>query len=270
MAETILGLMPGAAVMVIDTDRRVVVMRGAVYERHGHDTSNAVGRDLRDVIPAAAWARLGEHWNAALAGESRTLDDESTDAKGDYWLHFAPVRPQAEPVGAMMVAQDITDRVRGREQTPPAPDAAGARSARSARSRSGAGGSTELFDEAARVLHETLASDLIMVLETTPEGEIIVRASAGEAAPRPPGPSPELRRSVDRLREAGETLLTSDLAAETQFRAPGLAAAGMRQPGGRSDRQGRDGVRRARGLQPPARPRSPRTTSPSWSRSPTC
>ncbi len=226
MAETILGLIPGAAVMVIDTDRRVVVMRGAPFERHGHDASNAVGRDLRDVIPAAAWARLGEHWDAALAGESRALDDESTDAQGVYWLHFAPVRSPAGPLGAMMIAQDITDRVRVRDQIRQRLTQQGSVSALGSLALRGRR-VEELFDEAARVLHESLASDLIMVLETTPEGEIMVRASAGEAPPRPPEPSPELRRSVIGLREAGETLLTSDLAAETRFRSPGLAAEGI-------------------------------------------
>ena len=62
--------------MVVDADHRVVVMQGAAYARHGHDPAAAIGRDLRDVIPAAAWARLGEHWDAALAGASRTLDFE--------------------------------------------------------------------------------------------------------------------------------------------------------------------------------------------------
>src|SRR6185436_6306668 len=116
LAETILGLMPDAAVMVVDRERRVVVMRGAAYERHGHDSAHAIGRDLHDVIPAAAWARLGGHWAAALAGESRTLDFESVDLRHVYWLHFAPAGPAAHPLGAVMVAQDITDRVRVRDQ----------------------------------------------------------------------------------------------------------------------------------------------------------
>jgi PAS domain S-box-containing protein len=85
----------------------------------------------------------------------------------------------------------------------------------------------ELFDQAARVIHETLASDVSMVLETTADGGISIRASAGEAAPQPPEPSPDLRRSIGRMRAAGETLLTSDLSSETHFHAPGLAAAGM-------------------------------------------
>ena len=225
-ADSILGLMPGAAVMVVDPDRRVVVMQGAAYEHHGYDAGAAIGRDLHDVIPAAAWAQLGEHWDAALAGEPRTLDAESVDGRGVYWLHFAPLGPVGRPIGAVMVAQDITDRVRVRDQIrhrlaqQALVSALGSLALRSRRV-------TELFDEAARVLHETLASDLIMIVETTVEGEITIRASAGEPPPQPPEPSPELRRSVIRLREVGETLLTPDLGTETSFRSPGLAAEGF-------------------------------------------
>jgi PAS domain S-box-containing protein len=226
LAETILGLMPGASVMVVDPDRRVVVMQGAAYERHGHDARAAIGRDLHDVIPAAAWAQVGEHWGAALAGESRTLDAESADGLGVYWLHFAPLGPVERPIGAVMVAQDITDRVRVRDQIRHRLTQQALVSALGSFALRGHG-VTELFDEAARVLNETLASDLIMVVETTAEGEIMVRASAGEPPPQPPEPSPELRRSVSRLREVGETLLTPDLGTETRFRSPGLAAEGF-------------------------------------------
>jgi PAS domain S-box-containing protein len=178
------------------------------------------------VIPAAAWARLGEHWDAALAGESRTLDFESVDGESVYWLHFAPAGPVERPIGAVMVAQDITDRVRVRDQARHRLMQQAAVSGLGSLALRGRPVS-ELFDEAARVLHETLASDVIMVVETTTEGEITVRASAGEPPPRPPEPSPELRESVLRLREAGETLLTPDLATETSFRSPGLAAEGF-------------------------------------------
>ena len=170
--------------------------------------------------------QVEEHWGAALAGESRTFDAETVDGQGVYWLHFAPLGPVTRPIGAVMVAQDITDRVRGRDQIrhrlaqQALVSALGSHALRGLRD-------TELFDEAARVLHETLASDLIMVVETTAEGEITIRASAGEAPPQPPEPTPGLRRSVTRLREVGETLLTPDLGIETSFSSPGLAAEGF-------------------------------------------
>jgi PAS domain S-box-containing protein len=226
VAEAVLDLLPDSGMIVIDRGLRIVLMRGPVYERHGYDVASAVGRDLHDVIPAAAWVRLGEHWLAALAGESCTVDTESVDGEGDYWLHFAPLRSKAGAVGAIMIAQDITERVRVREQIDHRLIQQAAVSTLGSLALEGRP-LVELFDEAARVLHETLASDVIMVLETTADGGISVRASAGEVAPAPPEPSPDLQRSIGHMREAGETLLTSDLSSETQFQAPGLEAEGM-------------------------------------------
>jgi PAS domain S-box-containing protein len=226
VAETILGLMPETGVTVVDNDLRVVVMRGTVNADNGDDVAPAVGRYLHDVIPATAWARLSEHWCAALAGETRTLDTESVEGEGDYWLHFAPLSTQAGPVGAIMVAQDITDRVRVRELIQHRLTEQGAVSSLGSLALRGLP-LPELFDAAARVLNDALESDVVMVLETREDGGISVRASAGEAPPRPPEPSPHLRQSIGRMRDVGETLLSPDLSAETSFRAPGLEAEGM-------------------------------------------
>jgi len=226
LAQTILALLPDSGIIAIDSDRRVVVMQGPILERHGYHAATAVGRDLHDVIPAKAWARLGGHWTRALAGGACALDTRSTDGGGDYWLHFSPLRTADGLGGAIMVAQDITDRVRGRDETAHRLTQQADVSALGSLALRGRP-LAELFDEAARVLHETLASDMIMVLETTVDGGISVRASAGEVAPQPPEPSANLRRSIGLMRDGGETLLSSDLRSETSFRAPGLEAAGM-------------------------------------------
>ena len=159
LAETILALMPEASVMVIDTEMRLVAMRGRVYERHGYDSRAAVGRDLHDIIPATASGALGAYWRSALAGESRTTDMTSADGQNEYWLHFAPLTTAAGPIGAIVIAQDITDRVLGREEL--------RRRLAQQAAVSTLGSLTlrdrpvdELLDEAARALHETLASDL--------------------------------------------------------------------------------------------------------------
>jgi PAS domain S-box-containing protein len=226
VVDAVLELMPDSGITVLDNELRIVLMRGPVYERHNQDLSRAVGRDIHDVIPAVSWAQVGEHWRAALAGERRTLDGESADGEADYWLHFAPLRTDDGVVGAIMIAQDITERVRVREHTDQrlvqqaAVSALGSLALR-------AQTLAELFDAAAQVLHAALGSDVAMVLETSEDGGISIRASAGEAPPQPPAPSPHLRRSIGDMRQAGRTLLTSDLASETSFRAPGLAAEGM-------------------------------------------
>ena len=227
LAETILALMPEASVLIVDSRMRIVTMRGPSYERHGYDSRSAVGRDLPDIMPAQVWERVEAHWRAALAGQSRTTDMQSADGQGEYWLHFAPLSTSAGPVGAIVIAQDITDRVLGRDEL---------RRRLAQQAAVSALGSLTLRDmpvdallgEAARVLHETLASDLIMVLETTADGDISVRASTGEKSPAPPPvPSADVRRTVGHMRAASETLFSTDLSTETAFDAPGLKGEGM-------------------------------------------
>ena len=116
VADTILGLMPDTGVMIVDLEMRIVLMRGGVYERHGYDAESAVGRYLRDVVPPATLARLTAHWSAALAGETLAVDLESSDGQADYWVHFGPLRTEAGVVGAIMVSQDISERIRVREE----------------------------------------------------------------------------------------------------------------------------------------------------------
>ena len=225
VAQTILALMPDSGVMVIDTDMRVVLMQGPVFGRHGYDPSSTIGRNLHDVIPASAWDRLGRHWGAALTGVSHTVDSESSDGHRDYWLHFSPLQTKAGVVGAILIAQDISDRVLGREDMAHRLTQQAAVSSLGSLALQGKN-LPELFEAAARVLHGALASDVVMVLETSLDGSISVRASAGEAPPSPPEPSPHVRRKIGDMREAGETLLTRGLA-ETTSRAPGLAGEGM-------------------------------------------
>ncbi|MEA2312798.1 MAG: hypothetical protein QOE28_2766 [Solirubrobacteraceae bacterium] len=228
LAETILGLMPDTAVMVLDRDLRIVLMEGDVYARHGYDVKLFVGRDVRDVIPAPAWARLGEHWIAAVAGKPFTLDWPSADERRDYWLHFAPLRTKAgELVGAISVAHDITDRVRARERVEHRLTQQEAVSALGSLAL-GSVPIDELLDQAARALHEGVAADLTLVLEYRAGRGLAVAASAGEAAPpAPEGVSAEPRHSVGLLRDAGETLLSHDLGSDN-LGATGMEAMGMR------------------------------------------
>ena len=218
LAETILALMPDTGILVIDTDMRFVLVEGGVFARHGYDTKTFVGRDIREVIPAAAWSRLGELWIGALAGEPSELDWESVDTKREYWLHFVPLRTRADRVvGALGLAQDITERVRARAQVLHRLTLQGAVSSLGSMAL-GSVALDDLLPLAARVVHDGLGTDLIVVLEHTAEGAV-VRASAGEADP----PSP------DELRfDGGETFLSHDLRSEARFQAPGLEAAGMR------------------------------------------
>ena len=242
LAETILALMPDTGILVIDTDMRFVLVEGGVYARHGYDTKTFVGRDIREVIPAAAWSRLGELWIGALAGEPSELDWESVDTKREYWLHFVPLRTRADQVvGALGLAQDITERVRARAQVLHRLTLQGAVSSLGSMAL-GSVALDDLLPLAARVVHDGLGTDLIVVLEHTAEGAV-VRASAGEADP----PSP------DELRfDGGETFLSHDLRSEARFQAPGLEAAGMRSLIAAPIGSGATGVRIRGRVQPAA------------------
>jgi PAS domain S-box-containing protein len=229
LAQTILGLMPDTAVIVLDRDLRIVLMEGDVYARHGYEVAPLLGRDVREVIPASAWSVLAEHWAAAMAGEPRTLDWASADKRRDYWLHFAPLRTKAgELVGAISVAQDITERVRARERVEHRLTQQAAVSALGSLAL-GNIPFDELLEQAARTLHEGLGADLVLVLEHREDGGFAVRASSGEPAPAAPAvASSELRHSAGLLRDAGQTLLSDDLRSDTHLGATTLAAAGMR------------------------------------------
>ncbi len=229
LAQTILGLMPDTAVMILDRELRIVLMEGDVYARHGYDVSFFVGRDARDVIPAPAWAHLGKHWTAAVAGEPCTVDWGSVDGRRDYWLHFAPLRTKAgELIGAVSVAQDITERVRARERVELRLTQQAAVSALGSLAL-GSVPFDELLEQAARALHDELGADIALVLEHREDGGFAVRASAGEKPPHAPETaSAALSRSVGLLRDAGETLLSHDLRSDTHLGATGLEAAGMR------------------------------------------
>jgi GAF domain-containing protein len=155
-------------------------------------------------LPAQMGTNLGPHWRAALAGEVCTVEGASADGQRDYWLHFAPLRPHdGELVGVILVAQDVTARLRG---------ALGA----------------ELLDAAARAVHAALGEDLVLVLEHSPAGGVIVRAEAGElASDLPDVRTAGVRRSIGVLRAIREPVLSHDLAAEPRFETPTLEAAGM-------------------------------------------
>ena len=93
-----------------------------------------------------------------------------------------------------------------------------------------------------------------MVLETTADGEISVRASAGEKSPAPPPvPSPDVRRTVGHMRDRRRDAAQRRPLHRDHVRRARARGRGHAQPGRRADRVGRDGVRGARGVQPPAR-----------------
>ena len=69
-----------------------------------------VGRPLADVAPANAYADLEPNYRAALSGEHRSFEHQSSDGTGWYWTHIAPLIDDGEIVGAVAISQDVTAR----------------------------------------------------------------------------------------------------------------------------------------------------------------
>jgi len=111
-SQAVAGGLADATVIVFDRDLRILVADGAAYERHGASSKSLLGRQVVDVMPAEAWHRLKDHYHAALHGERRSFEYQSTDQLASYWMHISPFLDEAgEIVGGVLVSQDITERI---------------------------------------------------------------------------------------------------------------------------------------------------------------
>jgi PAS domain S-box-containing protein len=228
IAETILGLIPETGVLVVDRDLTVVLMEGPVFGRHGFDPGTAIDRDVRDVLSAGDWESVGGYWRAALEGQAQTLERDSLDGRAAYWLHFAPLATTQGVVGAIMVAQDITTRVRHHESLERR------LSQQLAVSSLGSLGLREMglmtiLEAAANALRTELRADFAAVYEHTADGGAILRAVVGDTAPPPPrsaAPDPGMDSSL-LIRDSGEPMLSADIRTDARFASPRLQEMGM-------------------------------------------
>ena len=161
VAQTILALIPTAASWSSTPTCGSSSCRARSSSATATTPSTTVGRDLHDVIPASSWDAARRALARGADGRVAHGRQRSADGQRDYWLHFAPLQTKAGVVGAIMIAQDISDRVRRARGDPPIASPSRRRSAPSARSRSGARPLPELFEAAAQVLHGALASDVV-------------------------------------------------------------------------------------------------------------
>jgi diguanylate cyclase (GGDEF)-like protein/PAS domain S-box-containing protein len=106
----VLAALPGVSVIIFDCEMRILEVHGTAIERHGYVPERMLGRRAPDVVPAAAWERLGPLYTRALTGETVAQELVSHDGKGLYETTFAPVRRDGVIVGGMAVASDITAR----------------------------------------------------------------------------------------------------------------------------------------------------------------
>ncbi|MCW2990735.1 MAG: hypothetical protein JWM73_1329 [Solirubrobacterales bacterium] len=229
IVESILRVLPDSGIIVVDRGLRLRIMRGPVFARHGYDSDTVVGRELADVIPAEAWGRIRGYWLDALHGEAQSVDWRSTTGiEQDYWTRFVPiVAPDGPVVGAMMVAQDISDRAHARRELERRVDQQAAVSALGKAALRG-GTVQDIVDLAAELLLQALGADFSALMEDVPGEALRVRAARGEALP-PPLPAPRSGRPqvFEHIRATDSALLIADLPVH-ELEAPVLEAAGMR------------------------------------------
>jgi diguanylate cyclase (GGDEF)-like protein/PAS domain S-box-containing protein len=110
-----LGALPRASVIVFDRDLQILLAEGQALTRHGFDPAAMVGRPLADVVPAAGYEQLEPVYLAALAGEAGSLEYRSSDGTRWYHVDVAPLSAEGEPVGGIVISQDITEAMEARE-----------------------------------------------------------------------------------------------------------------------------------------------------------
>jgi PAS domain S-box-containing protein len=215
LAGMLLGVLPGAGIVVVDSQMRIQLIEGQPHGRHGMTAEAAVGRSISDVLPARAWRAVGAKWSAALSGETVALDWASLDGTAEYLLHFSPLCTSAgEVAGAAMVAQDIGER---RQAFRRLERQVGQQAAIATLGSAALHGMAveDLMQDAARIVEETLGSDAAAVLPYSEAGGLEVRGASGETQlPQPNARAPAGPNEImNFMRQTDEPLLVDDLGA---------------------------------------------------------
>ena len=112
--------LPDSTIHLFDHDLRLLLSEGDRMRDHGYEPQMLEGKLLEDVVPPAAYARLAPEYRAALAGETRSFDLDTSDGQSTYWVQIAPLRDDlGRIIGGMAISRDITARrqaERGLEQ----------------------------------------------------------------------------------------------------------------------------------------------------------
>jgi len=105
--------LPDSTVHLFDGELRLLFCEGERLRSHGYEPRELEGKLLREVLPAGAFVRLEPAYRAALAGETRSFDLDSTDGSATYWVQTVPLRDDRGRIaGGMALSRDISDRRR--------------------------------------------------------------------------------------------------------------------------------------------------------------
>jgi PAS domain S-box-containing protein len=111
--KALIAHLPDSTVHLFDHELRLLLSEGERMRAHGYEPTALDGRLLSEVLPPEGFARLEPEYRAALAGEARSFDIDSSDGSATYWVQIAPLRDDlGRIIGGMAVSRDITARRR--------------------------------------------------------------------------------------------------------------------------------------------------------------
>jgi PAS domain S-box-containing protein len=103
--------LPDTSALVVDAGLRFVAAGGEALEGAGVDVQALVGRSVPEVLAELGYAEFLEDYEAALAGERRTV--ERTIGGRSYRTSFRPLFVDGDRVlEAIVITVDLTERLR--------------------------------------------------------------------------------------------------------------------------------------------------------------
>ncbi len=102
--------LPDSSIMIFDIDCRYLVVRGgALLEAH-ITPEDLEGQLAQDVLAPERWQLYAPLYDAALRGETSTVESTSPDGQRQYLVRVAPVLDGGEVVGGVSSAHDVTEK----------------------------------------------------------------------------------------------------------------------------------------------------------------
>jgi PAS domain S-box-containing protein len=109
--KALIAHLPDSTLHLFDHDLRLLLCEGDRMLSHDYEPQALEGRLLDEVLPAEAYELLAPAYRAALAGEPRSFDLDSSDGKATYWVQMGPLRDDGgHVIGGMAISRDISDR----------------------------------------------------------------------------------------------------------------------------------------------------------------
>jgi PAS domain S-box-containing protein len=111
LARDLVSGIPGAGLLIVDADLRVLLSDG--HAPCAGDADAALGRCLDEVVPAAAWKILRPRYLAALAGRPQRFVYAAVSEPTVYRVRLSPISEDSVVVGLLLLSQDITAQQQG-------------------------------------------------------------------------------------------------------------------------------------------------------------